>query len=144
MPDTPLPPIDMRDPAFRDDPHPLLHSVRARDAIARDVMGIWLACHHADCNTGLRSTRLSREPWRSPVYAKLRPFLADSTLERVTEQWMLFNDPPKHTRLRRLVNGAFRPPVIEALRERIAAVTDELLSGVPADRPFDLMATLAQ
>ena len=37
---------------------------------------------------------------------------------------MLFNDPPKHTRLRRLVNGAFKPPVIDALRERIAAVTD--------------------
>jgi cytochrome P450 len=106
MPETP-PPVDMRDPAFRDDPHPLLHALRAREVITRDVMGVWLACHHVDCSSGLRSTRLSREPWRSPVYDKVRPFLADSMLERLTEQWMLFNDPPKHTRLRRLC--AVRP-----------------------------------
>jgi cytochrome P450 len=143
MPET-LAPVDMRDPAFRDDPHPLLHALRAREVITRDVMGVWLACHHADCSSGLRSTRLSREPWRSPVYDKVRPFLADSMLERLTEQWMLFNDPPKHTRLRRLVTGAFKPPVIAALRERIGAVTDELLSALPTDAPFDLMAALAQ
>ena len=139
-----VPTIDMRHRAFRDDPHPLLHRLRARGTIERDVVGVWLACHHADCSAGLRSPRLSREPQRSPVYAKLRPFLADSTLERLAEQWMLFNDPPKHTRLRRLVNGAFRPPVIEALRERIAAVTDELLEALPAGEPFDLMSALAQ
>jgi cytochrome P450 len=144
MPQEALPPVDMRHRAFRDDPHPLLHGLRARGTIERDVVGVWLACHHADCSAGLRSPRLSREPWRSPLYAKLRPFLADSMLERIAEQWMLFNDPPKHTRLRRLVNGAFKPPVIDALRERIAAVTDELLDALPPGAPFDLMAALAQ
>ena len=39
---------------------------------------------------------------------------ADSPMEAMVEQWMLFNDPPKHTRLRRLANHAFRPPVIDA------------------------------
>ncbi len=146
------PPVDMRDPAFRDDPHPLLRALREQGRVARDVLGIWLVCGHADTSSGLRSSRLSREPWRMPVYAKLRPFIADSLLERTTEQWMLFNDPPKHTRLRRLVNGAFKPPVIEALRERITAVTDELLAALPAPTQesrqegteFDLMTGLAQ
>jgi len=138
------PPVDMRDPAFRDDPHPLLRQLREEGRVARDVLGIWLVFGHADTSTGLRSTQLSREPWRAPAYARLRPLLADSTLERTTEQWMLFNDPPKHTRLRRLVNGAFKPPVIEALRERITAVTDELLAALPLDAEFDLMAGLAQ
>ncbi len=145
-------PVDMRDPAFRDDPHPLLRAIREQGRVARDVLGIWLVCGHADTSAGLRSTQLSREPWRTPFYAKLRPFIADSTLERTTEQWMLFNDPPKHTRLRRMVNGAFKPPVIEALRERITAVTDELLNALPAptqgptqeSAEFDLMTGLAQ
>ena len=136
--------VDMRHPAFRDDPHPLLRAVRERGRIERDVVGIWLVSHHADVSAGLRSSRLSREPWRSPVYRQHRPFIADSTLERTTEHWMLFNDPPKHTRLRRLVNGAFKPPVIAALRERITALTDELLGAFPAQGEFELMAGFAQ
>jgi cytochrome P450 len=139
-----LPPVDMRDPAFRDDPHPLLRALRERGRVERDVVGIWLLGHHADCSAGLRSPALSREVNRLPHYRTIRPFLADSTLERVIESWMLFNDPPRHTRLRRLVNGAFRPPVVEAMRERIAAVTDALLDELPPGEPFDLMARLAQ
>ncbi len=137
-------PVDMRDPAFRDDPHTLLRALRERGRVSRDVLGLWLLCHHGDNSSGLRSAHLSREPWRLPVYTQLRPFLADSTLERTIESWMLFNDPPKHTRLRRLVNGAFKPPVIEALRDRIAAVADELLAALPANGEFDLMASFAQ
>ena len=144
MPTPPL--VDMRDPAFRSDPHTLLHAVRARGRVERDVVGIWMATHHADCSAGLRSTQLSREVQRSPGYAQLRPFIADSTLERTCERWMLFNDPPVHTRLRRLVNAAFKPTVIQALRTRVAAITEELLAALPSegDAAFDLMPTLAQ
>jgi cytochrome P450 len=136
--------IDMRDPAFRDDPHPLLRRLRERGRVGRDVMGIWLLSHHADASAGLRSSQLSREPWRLAAYAQHRPFIADSTLEKTIEEWMLFNDPPKHTRLRRLVNGAFKPPVIEALRSRIEAVCDELFDALPPDGGFDLMSSVAQ
>jgi len=143
---TPPPVVDMRDPAFRRDPHPVLHAVRARGRAERDVVGIWLATHHADCSAGLRSSQLSREVTRTPGYAQLRPFVADSTLERTCERWMLFNDPPVHTRLRRLVNAAFKPAVVQALRARVAAITAELLAALPgeAGATFDLMPTLAQ
>ena len=143
---TTSPLVDMRDPAFRNDPHPLLHTVRARGRVERDVVGMWLATHHADCSAGLRSSALSREVNRTPGYAQLRPFVADSTLERTCERWMLFNDPPAHTRLRRLVNAAFRPAVVQALRTRVAAITAELLAALPSEdgASFDLMPTLAQ
>jgi len=139
-------PIDMRDPAFRSDPHPVLHAVRARGRAERDVVGIWLATHHADCSAGLRSNQLSREVTRTPDYAQLRPFVADSMLERTCERWMLFNDPPVHTRLRRLVNAAFRPAVVQALRARVEVITAELLAALPSadGATFDLMTTLAQ
>ncbi len=141
-------PVDMRHPAFRHDPHPLLRELRESTRVARDVLGIWLVLHHADVSAVLRSSQLSREIWRSPGYEQMRPFLADSTMERTTHQWMVFNDPPKHTRLRRLVGAAFRPGVVEALRGRITAVTEELLDALPAhagpDGSFDLMTGLAQ
>ena len=141
-----LPAVDMRDPAFRNDPHTLLHQMRERGRVERDVIGIWLATHHADCSTGLRSSQLSREVQRTPGYAQLRPFVADSTLERTCERWMLFNDPPTHTRLRRLVNAAFKPAVVQALRARVLAITTELLAALPTTpgATFDLMPTLAQ
>jgi cytochrome P450 len=141
-------PVDMRHPAFRHDPHPLLRELRESTRVARDVLGIWLVLHHADVSAVLRSSQLSREIWRSPGYEQMRPFLADSTMERTTHQWMVFNDPPKHTQLRRLVGAAFRPGVVEALRGRITAVTEELLDALPAhagpDGSFDLMTGLAQ
>ena len=140
--------VDMRHPAFRTDPHPLLRALRERGRVERDVVGIWLVSHHADASAGLRNHQLSRDVRRLPVYQLLRPYLADSTLERTTEEWMLFNEPPKHTRLRRLVQGAFKPPVIEALRERIATLTDELLADLQvtaaAQGEFELMTGLAQ
>ena len=136
--------VDMRDPGWRADPHPLLRELRERHAVARDVLGIWLVGRYADVNAGLRSTKPSCEPWRTPVYRQLRPFIADSPMEAMVEQWMLFNDPPKHTRLRRLANHAFRPPVIDAMAERIEAVADELIDALPAEGTFDLMADFAQ
>ena len=51
--------IDMRHPAFRDDPHPLLRDLRGRGRIERDVVGVWLISHHADVSAGLRSSRFS-------------------------------------------------------------------------------------
>jgi len=136
--------IDMRNPAFHQDPYPLLRVLRERSRAERDVVGAWLVPHHADCNAGLRSSRLSREVWRMPGYAQMRPFIADSTLERTCEKWMLFNDPPVHTRLRRLAQGAFKPGVVAALRDRVAAIADQLLDAIPEQGDFDLMAAVAQ
>ena len=58
--------VDMRDPGWRADPHPLLRGLREHSAVARDVLGIWLVGRYADVNAGLRSAKLSRGPthWR--------------------------------------------------------------------------------
>ena len=137
--------IDMRDPAFRNDPHPLLRAVRERGRVERDVVGIWLA---TTTPTQRRPAQLAPQPrtvTRTPVYGSYRPFVADSTLERTTEHWMLFNDPPEHTRLRRLVNAAFKPRGDAGAARAHHALTDELLAALPAQTAsFDLMATLAQ
>ncbi|MEV7232391.1 cytochrome P450 [Polymorphospora sp. NPDC051019] len=52
-------------------------------------------------------------------------------------------DPPEHTRLRRLVSGAFSARRMRALRPRIQRMTDELIAsmiatGPPADLASDL------
>jgi len=45
----------------------------------------------------------------------------------MTARWMLFRDPPDHTRLRRLVNKAFTPRAIEGFAPRVEEIARELL-----------------
>jgi cytochrome P450 len=57
----------------------------------------------------------------------------------------LFNDPPGHTRFRRLVNTSFTPRAAMALEPMITALVDELVDGMLAnpDRSADLHDALA-
>jgi cytochrome P450 len=54
---------------------------------------------------------------------------------------MLGADPPAHTRMRNLVNKAFTPRAVEAMRPRIQALADELLDA--AGPSFDLIGDFA-
>ncbi|MEH1123482.1 cytochrome P450, partial [Micromonospora sp. CPCC 206061] len=42
-------------------------------------------------------------------------------------------DPPEHTKLRKLISGAFAPKVVAGLEPQIAALTNELLDQVDTD-----------
>jgi pimeloyl-[acyl-carrier protein] synthase len=61
----------------------------------------------------------------------------------MTSNWMLFRDPPAHTRLRGLVSMAFTPRAIERLRDQIRAIAHELLDAALAKREFDLISAYA-
>ena len=56
---------------------------------------------------------------------------------------MLQQDPPKHTRLRRLVSKAFTPRAVESLRERVRANVRSLLDAALARGEMDVIADLA-
>jgi cytochrome P450 len=60
---------------------------------------------------------------------------------------VLYLDPPDHTRLRKLVNKAFTPRAIEALRPRIEQIADHLLDQMDAQQDagdaVDLLASFA-
>jgi len=58
-------------------------------------------------------------------------------------EFMLQQDPPNHTRLRKLVSKAFTPRAIERLRARAQTIADTLLDGVVARGEMDVIADLA-
>ena len=64
-------------------------------------------------------------------------------MERVFESWMLFLDPPDHTRLHGLVSKAFTPRRVEALRPRIRQTVEELLGAVQNFGRMDVIRDLA-
>src|SRR5690242_8596545 len=110
----------MFDPAFRDDPYPSLHRLRAIEPVNQTPIGIWRLTRWADVN------RLLHE-----VPAGVRT--TDGQLPGVDEsltgrrQFMLQQDPPTHTRLRRLVSHAFTPKAINAIRRSIETIVEECL-----------------
>ncbi|MFJ5551163.1 cytochrome P450 [Streptomyces sp. NPDC093225] len=94
-------------------------------------------------------------------YAEARKALADPRLSKDTAAFfagqesrrrlhpavsrtMLASDPPRHTRLRKLVTGAFTTGAVDELRPYIARVTEELLDRWPVGEPVDFVARLAE
>jgi len=109
-----------------------------------DGPGVWFLTRYADVETVLRDPRFSVERIRAP-------FIRDN-LERLPSfiqqgaqalRSMLVIDPPDHTRVRKLVNKAFTPRRIAALRPRIEAIVDDLLAPLDSSGRMDIIETLA-
>jgi len=56
---------------------------------------------------------------------------------------MLNQDPPDHTRLRRLISAAFTRRRMDEMRPRVRQITDELLDAMAGQEEVDLIAALA-
>lgn len=56
---------------------------------------------------------------------------------------MLNQDPPRHTKLRKLVNRGFTPRQVATLEARVRAIVDRLLTDAAAAGRFDLVADVA-
>jgi hypothetical protein len=57
--------------------------------------------------------------------------------------WLIFMDPPEHTRLRKLLNKGFSPAAIEALRPQVEAIVDRMLKPFQHGSEIDLMRDFA-
>lgn len=133
------------DLAFVTDPYPALAATRQEGPIVwHDGLGGWVTTTHGAANDVLRDRRLGRifreraagadDPWS--VFDWLH---ADSILD---------SEPPKHTRLRRLVAKAFARGHVERLRPRVGEIAADLVAGArhELDRAgrVDLIATYAE
>jgi hypothetical protein len=133
--------LDLSDPSVVADPYPHLAALRAAAPLAwHSGMGVWLASGHAEAGAVLRDRRLGR---------LFRP----RTPETPEHQWDTFNwlhadsildsAPPKHTRLRRLVAGAFGRGHVQRLAPRIEELAAGLLAGLPSGG-FDVLESYAE
>lgn len=61
----------------------------------------------------------------------------------VARRWLLFLDPPRHSKLRALVARAFAPRGISPLEPRIRQLSKQLLEPLRSREVFDLMAEYA-
>jgi len=128
-------------PATKADPYPLYTQVRQR-GLVRSPLGVFAAADHATVAGILRDRRFSSSPVHQPGY---RPpsYPPDDPRAELSDASLLTLDPPDHTRLRRLVTGAFTPRAIAGLEPWIRDVTVRLLTAADAAAGFDLIDALA-
>ena len=130
--------LDLSDPAVVADPYPHLAALRAVAPLAwHSGLGMWLATGHAEAGAVLRDRRLGR------IFHERAPERAWQIFNWLHADSILDSEPPKHTRLRRLVAGAFGRGHVQRLAPRIEELAVGLLREVP-DGPFDVLATYAE
>ena len=83
------------------------------------------------------------QTWSSDKKLDFRPNFADSLLYEHHTTSLVFNDPPYHTRVRKLLAPAFTPRALRALQPRIEALVDRLLEAAAARGEIDLIADFA-
>ena len=136
------------DPAFVADPYPVYRELRRLGPIHYDARtDHWLVTRHQDVSALLRDKRLGRTYLHVATHAEMgRPEEPPehSPFWNVIRNGMLDREPPDHTRLRRLVAGAFTPRTVELMRSRVQAVVDRLVQDGLARGEFDLIETIAE
>lgn len=130
--------IDLTSAEVVADPYPHFAEERRRHPVAwHEPSGSWLAFDHASVNAVLRDRRLGR------IWADRQPAERFEPFNLLHRNQMMENEPPDHTRLRRLVADAFARGHVERLRPRVRALAAELLDAVdPAG--FDVVEEYAE
>jgi cytochrome P450 len=124
---------------FLDDPYPTYRALRQFDPIHHMPDGSYFLSRYDDCLAVYRDT----QTWSSDKKLEFKPNFADSLLYEHHTTSLVFNDPPYHTRVRKLLAPAFTPRALRALEARIEALVDRLLDAAAERGSMDVIADFA-
>ena len=127
------PPDDVLAPEAIADPGSFFRRLREEDPVYwSERHGVYILTGYRDVHSAFRDRNLSSAGNIAGARQKLEaryPSLLRHALE-LLDGWMLFNDPPAHTRLREPVRRAFTPAVASSLESTIESRVDNLLDGL--------------
>ncbi len=136
---------DPRRPEVIANPFPIFAELRERDPVHwSEVLGGWVLTRYRDVRQALNDPRFSADritPFRDHLERDARAQVGE--LLKTLGMWAVFNDPPAHTRRRGLLNKAFTPRAVMALRPMIERIVAHLISRVAGRGEMDLIAAFA-
>ncbi|MEA2627334.1 MAG: hypothetical protein QOD06_3379 [Candidatus Binatota bacterium] len=124
------------DPAYLANPYPHLARLREIDPVNETPIGAWRLLRYADVGRLLGGVRAGVRTTAGDLPG------VDESLQG-QRLFMLQQEPPNHTRLRKLVSHAFTPRALGAWRDEIQRVVDECLDGVADRGEMDVIRDLA-
>lgn len=134
--------LDLRalPPAFYANPYPVYAALRERDPVHHMPDGSWFLTRHADLVAVYRDAQAFSSDKKvefTPKYGAGAPLLEHHTTS------LVFNDPPLHTRVRKLIMGALTRRAIAEMEPGLVHLVDELLAAIEAKGSGDLVEDFA-
>ena len=122
--------------------------MRATDPVYRDRRFLgWILTRYDDVAAVLRDPRVSslRPTANEPVGRALASIESEvRELREFQSRWMMYLDPPDHTRLRSLVSSGIHGRDRRSMRGRIQALVNELLAPAREAGKLDVVQDLAR
>lgn len=138
---------------FLANPYPVYAALRAQEPIKRMPDGSFLLTRHADLVAVYRDAqtfssdkqvefgpKYNTAPYNAPPYAQSG---RDAPLYEHHTHSLVFNDPPRHTRVRKLIMGALTRRAMDDLTHGLIGLVDGLLDGLQAQGGGDLIEDFA-
>jgi cytochrome P450 len=134
--------------AFLADPYPVLRQLREDDPVYwSESIGGWVLTKYDDIITTFKETERYSNEGRLARAIEYLPAESRARLKTFEDHYrtkgLLHSDPPDHTRLRKLVTKAFTPRLMEAMRQRIQDIVNQLLDVGLRDGGMDIIPELA-
>ncbi|ABD08347.1 Cytochrome P450 [Rhodopseudomonas palustris HaA2] len=126
-------------PEFYDNPYPTYRALQTHQPVKRLRNGGYILTRYDDLVTVYKNTTL----FSSDKKREFAPKYGDSLLFEHHTTSLVFNDPPAHTRVRRLITGALSPRAIAGMQPDLIALVDRLLDAMAAKAGVDLIEDFA-
>lgn len=130
------------DPAVLRNPHGIFARLREEDPVHWSApMSGWIVTTYDDIMDGLTDSETFSAERLTNVRKHLPAGAQDAATEilRYLNSWMVFRDPPDHTRLRRHMAGVLNLPKFESMRDLVSELTTMLLDKLPDDDVIDML-----
>ena len=124
---------------FYANPYPTYRALRENEPVKRLPNGAYFLTRYDDLVTAYKNTRA----YSSDKKKEFLPKYGASLLYEHHTTSLVFNDPPIHTRVRRLIMGALSPRAIAEMEPYLVRLVDRLLDGIAAKGSFDLIGDFA-
>jgi cytochrome P450 len=126
-------------PEFYANPYPTYRALRENEPVKRLSNGSYFLTRYDDLVTAYKSTKI----FSSDKKKEFAPKYGDSLLYEHHTTSLVFNDPPAHTRVRRLIMGALSPRAIAAMEPDLIRLVDMLLDRIAAKGKVELIEDFA-
>ena len=126
-------------PEFYTDPFPYYRALREYEPVKRQADGSVVLTRYADCEFVYKQPKL----FSSDKKREFGPKYGSSLLYEHHTTSLVFNDPPLHTRVRRLIVGALSPKAIALTQPGLVALVDQLLEVMEERGRVDLIEDFA-
>jgi cytochrome P450 len=124
---------------FYADPYPTYRALRQYEPVKRMRNGAYFLTRYDDLLTAYKNTTI----FSSDKKKEFSPKYGASLLYEHHTTSLVFNDPPAHTRVRRLIMGALSPRAIAEMEADLIALVDRLLDSLEAKGEADLIEDYA-